>query len=154
MVLGPRTPTVVLKGYAIMSVSCLASSPIACSGTVNLETTTKPTIKLATKKFTVKKGRTAKIHVFLSKRALTMLKKSKAGTLKARAVVFVKSSKKKNVRVVPGVVTLKGTAALLRPKTTTKTTAKTTTKKTTPKKTTPKKQPEEPLPPIKVEVEP
>jgi hypothetical protein len=153
MVLGPRSPSVVARGYAIMTITCLKESPIACSGRVDLETTTKPKLKLATKKFTVKKGKVARIHVFLSKRALALLKKK--GTLKARAIVFVKNSKRKDVKVVPGVVTLKATAGLMGQKPAApKTAAKTTPAKTTPKTTTPKKQPEEPLPPIKVEVEP
>jgi hypothetical protein len=68
-------------------------------------------VKLATKKFTVQKGKKAKIHVYLSARALKLLKKT--GKLRARVVVIVKNSLKKDVRVVPGIVTLQASQGLL-----------------------------------------
>jgi hypothetical protein len=105
MVLGPRALTISPTGVARMVVTCAKASPIACTGVVALESTTKPKFQLGRKTFSVQKGKKAFVRIQLSVRTLKLLKKS--GLLQAKAVVVVKNSVKKNLRVEPGVVTLK-----------------------------------------------
>jgi hypothetical protein len=105
MVLGPRALTISPTGVARMVVTCAKASPIACMGVVALESTTKPKFQLGRKTFSVQKGKKAFVRIQLSVRTLKLLKKG--GLLQAKAVVVVKNSVKKNLRVEPGVVTLK-----------------------------------------------
>ena len=113
MILGPRTVTIGPNGVARMLVTCQRISPIGCAGTVELERSTKPLLKLGKKTFTVKKGGKGYASIKLSARTLAILRKSKTGTLRAKVIVIVKTNTKKTMRVSPGVITLKGTKAFL-----------------------------------------
>jgi len=104
MLLGPRTVTIAAAGVARMLVTCHKASPIACSGSVALETVAKPKLQLGKKTFSVKKGKKVYVPIKLSARSLGRLKLK--GTLKAKAIVVVKTGTK-TLRVVPGVITLK-----------------------------------------------
>ena len=99
-----------------MLVTCQRISPIGCAGTVELERSTKPLLKLGKRTFTVKKGGKGYASIKLSARTLAILRKSKTGTLRARVIVIVKTNTKKTMRVSPGVITLKGTKAFLKAK--------------------------------------
>jgi hypothetical protein len=110
MVLGPPSVTVGANGIALMRVTCAKTSPIACVGLVALETTAKPKFQLGKKNFVAKKGKRTSVQIKLSARALKRLMKT--GTLRVRAIVVVRNSKKKTLRFVPGVVTLKASKAL------------------------------------------
>ncbi len=116
MILGPRTVTIGVNGVARMLVTCQRISPIGCAGTVELERSTKPLLKLGKKTFTVKKGGKGYASIKLSARTLAILRKSKTGTLRAKVIVIVKTNTKKTMRVSPGVITLKGTKAFLKAK--------------------------------------
>jgi hypothetical protein len=105
MVLGPRALTISPTGVARMVLTCAKASPIACTGVVALESTTKTKFQLGRKTFSVQKGKKAFVRIKLSVRTLKLLKKD--GLLQAKAVVVVKNSAKKTLRVEPGVVTLK-----------------------------------------------
>jgi hypothetical protein len=105
MVLGPRALTISPTGVARMVLTCAKASPIACTGVVALESTTKTKFQLGRKTFSVQKGKKAFVRIKLSVRTLKLLKKD--GLLQAKAVVVVKNSAKKKLRVEPGVVTLK-----------------------------------------------
>ena len=111
MVLGPASVTVGSNGVARMTISCAKASPITCTGNVALETRGKPKFLMGKRNFSAKKGKKVAVRIFLSARALKLLKSK--GTLKAQAVVVVKDSKKKNLRSLPGIVTLKASRALL-----------------------------------------
>ena len=104
MLLGPRTVTIAAAGVARMLVTCDKASPIACSGSVALETVVKPKLQLGKKSFSVKKGKRVYVPIKLSARSLERLMLK--GTLKAKAIVMVKTGTK-TLRVVPGVITLK-----------------------------------------------
>ena len=110
MILGPRTVSVGANGVARMLVTCQKLSPIGCAGTVELERAVKPLLKLGKRTFTVKKGAKAYASIKLSAKGLALLRKN--GTLRAKVVVLVKTSAK-SIKVSPGVVTLKGTKALM-----------------------------------------
>ena len=89
------------------------SSPIGCAGTVELERAVKPLLKLGKKTFTVKKGAKGYASIKLTPRALKLLRKN--GTLRAKVIVMVKTSAK-TMKVSPGIITLKGTKALMKAK--------------------------------------
>ena len=154
MVLGPPTVTVGKNGLARMSIACAKASPITCTGSVGFETRVKPKFELGKKAFSAKKGKKVFVQIKLTPRALKLLKKQ--GTLRVQAVVVVKNSLKKNLRALPGLVTLKASQALLGKTTTqtltaTETTTPTATPKPTPKpKPKPKPKPE-PEPTIIIE---
>ena len=104
MVLAPRTVKVTTTGLARLVLTCAKASPIACRGSITLQTTAKPIVKLGTKTFAVAKGKKQTLGLKLSPKARKML--LKRPTLKARVVVIVRTSAK-SMRVVPGVITLK-----------------------------------------------
>lgn len=112
MVLAPRTVKVTVGGLARLFLTCAKASPITCSGSVTLQTTGKPAVKIGSKTFSVKKGKKQTLGVKLSPKARKLL--TQRPTLRARVVVLVKTGKK-SLRVVPGVITLK---AAPKPKTT------------------------------------
>ena len=109
MILGPRTVSIGVNGIAKMLVNCQKVSQIACAGTVELERSVKPLLKLGKKTFTVKKGAKGYASIKLTARALAILRKN--GTLRAKVVVLVKTSAKP-LKISPGIITLKGTKAL------------------------------------------
>jgi large repetitive protein len=113
MILGPRLVTVGPNGIAKMLVTCQKASPIGCAGTVELERAVKPLLKLGKKTFTVKKGAKGYASIKLTPRALKLLRKN--GTLRAKVIVMVKTSAK-TMKVSPGIITLKGTKALMKAK--------------------------------------
>ncbi len=104
MVLAPRTVNVTAGGLARLFLTCAKASPITCSGSVTLQTTGKPAVKIGSKTFSVKKGKKQTLGVKLSPKARKLL--AQRPTLRARVVVLVKTGKK-SLRVVPGVITLK-----------------------------------------------
>ncbi len=114
MVLAPRIVNVTTAGIARLFLTCAKASPITCRGTVTLQTTGKPAVKIGTKIFAVKKGKKQTLGVKLSPKARKLLRQRP--TLRARVVVVVKTSAK-SMRVVPGVITLKA-APKPKPKTT------------------------------------
>ncbi len=116
MVLAPRTVKVTTTGLARLILTCAKASPIACRGSITLQTTAKPIVKLGTKTFAVAKGKKQTLGLKLSPKARKML--LKRPTLKARVVVIVKTSAK-SMRVVPGVITLKAAATPAKKKATT-----------------------------------
>ncbi len=116
MVLAPRTVKVTTTGLARLILTCAKASPIACRGSITLQTTVKPIVKLGTKTFAVAKGKKQTLGLKLSPKARKML--LKRPTLKARVVVIVKTSAK-SMRVVPGVITLKAAATPAKKKATT-----------------------------------
>ena len=112
MVLGPPTVTVDASGVVRMTITCAKASPITCTGSVRLETRAKPKFLLGTRKFSAKKGKKVTVRVYLSTRARQLV--TKKSPIKVQAVVIVKNSAKKNVRVLPGLVTLKASAGLVK----------------------------------------
>jgi hypothetical protein len=84
--------------------TCAKASPIACAGSVALESVGKPTVAFGRKTFSVKKGKRADVRIKLSAKAFKLLKQRK--TLRARAIVMVKTGKT-SLKVVPGVVTIR-----------------------------------------------
>ena len=116
MVLAPRTVKVTTTGLARLILTCAKASPIACRGSITLQTTAKPIVKLGTKTFAVAKGKKQTLGLKLSPKARKML--LKRPTLKARVVVIVRTSAK-SMRVVPGVITLKAAATPAKKKATT-----------------------------------
>lgn len=103
MVLGPRNVLVGRNGIARMSVSCQRISPIVCAGTVELERSARPLLKLGKRAFAVAKGKNGVAPVKLSAKALAILRKQ--GTMRVRVIVVYKKSVGTG-RSVPGVVTL------------------------------------------------
>ncbi len=71
---------------------------------MSLETAAKPKFLLGKRTFAVKKGKKVYVPIKLSARGLKRLMLK--GKLQAKAIVVVKTSAK-NLRVVPGVITLK-----------------------------------------------
>ena len=112
MVLGPPTVTVDASGVARMTITCAKASPITCTGSVRLETRAKPKFLMGTRKFSVKKGKKVAVRIYLSQRARKLL--TKKTPLKVQAVVIVQNSAKKNLRILPGLVTLKASRALVK----------------------------------------
>ena len=104
MVLGPRAVTL-KNGRAQMTVTCRKTSKIACAGSIVLQTTTKPALKLGQKSFSVKKGKKATVTIIVAKDVRLLIEKVR--TIKVKVVVFVKTSNKKNVRVDPGTITVR-----------------------------------------------
>jgi chitinase len=120
MVLAPRTVNVTRTGLARLFLTCAKTSPIACRGSITLQTTGKPAVKLGSKTFLVAKGKKKTLGVKLSPKARKLL--AKRPTLRARVVVLVKTGKK-SLRVVPGVITLKAAPKSAKPKSAKKSTA-------------------------------
>ncbi len=108
MVLGPRVVTM-KSGRAQMTVTCAKTSKIACSGSIMLQTTTKPALKLGQKSFSVKKGKKAVVTIVIAKDVRTLIEKVRS--IQVKVVVYVKTNKKKNLRVDPGVITVKSSGA-------------------------------------------
>ena len=104
MVLGPRSVTM-RNGRAQMTVTCRKTSKIACAGSILLQTTTKPALKLGQKSFSVKKGKKATVTIIVAKDVRGLIEELR--TIKVKVVVFVKTNNKKNVRVDPGTITVR-----------------------------------------------
>ena len=104
MVLAPRTVNVTRAGLARLFLTCAKTSPIACRGSITLQTTGKPAVKLGSKTFSVARGKKQTLGVKLSPKARKLLAQRR--TLRARVVVLVRTGAK-SLRVVPGVITLK-----------------------------------------------
>lgn len=113
MILGPRTVVVGANGIARMLVTCQKISRIGCAGTVELERSVKPLLKLGKRTFSVKKGKKGYASIKLTPRALALLRKS--GALRAKVVVIVKTSAK-TLKVSPGTILLKSTKPKPKPK--------------------------------------
>jgi hypothetical protein len=120
MVLAPRTVNVTRTGLARLFLTCAKASPIVCRGSITLQTTGKPAVKLGSKTFLVAKGKKKTLGVKLSPKARKLLRQRP--TLRARVVVLVKTGKK-SLRVVPGVITLKAAPKSAKPKSAKKSTA-------------------------------
>jgi hypothetical protein len=104
MMLGPSVVQITRGGLARMVLTCVKQSPLTCTGSVTLQTTGKPPVKLGVKKFSVRKGKKVTLGIKMSLKARRLL--AKRPTLRARVVVLVKTGKTSR-RVVPGVITLK-----------------------------------------------
>ena len=104
MVLGPRSVTM-RNGRAQMTVTCRKTSKIACAGSILLQTTTKPALKLGQTSFSVKKGKKATVTIIVAKDVRGLIEELR--TIKVKVVVFVKTNNKKNVRVDPGTITVR-----------------------------------------------
>ena len=104
IILGPRIVTL-RSGQARMLVTCMKNSPIVCSGSIELETAAKPTLKLGKKAFSVKKGKKAFVPILLSAQGMKRL--AQTGSIQVRVIVYVKTSAKKSIKVQPGVITVK-----------------------------------------------
>ncbi len=104
MVLGPRI-VVMRKGLAKMTVTCNKASKLVCAGTILLQTTTKPAIKLGQKTFSVKKGKKATVTIAVAKDVRALI--AELRTIKVKVIVLVKTNKKKPVRIEPGTITVR-----------------------------------------------
>jgi hypothetical protein len=113
IVLGPRTVAVAADGIARMLVTCQRTSPITCAGTVELERSAKPLLKLGKKTFSVKKGKKAYAAIKLTPRSLSILRRH--GSMRVKVTVVVKTSAR-NLKVSPGIVTLTAAKVMAKPK--------------------------------------
>lgn len=104
MVLGPRSLTLTSVGRARMQVTCTKKSRVTCSGSVLLQNPSKPMFVLGKRTFSVKRGKQAYIPVTLNDRGFALVQKR--GSLRARAVVFIKAGGK-TYRFVPGYILIR-----------------------------------------------
>lgn len=102
MALSPTT--LYRSGRLRMQATCNVRSPITCTGTITLVTTTKPALTLGKKSFAIRKGKKAAVWVPISTKGRKLLAKKR--TLRVKLIVDVKSSTKKTRRVVPGTITV------------------------------------------------
>ena len=73
-----------------MTVTCDKTSKLACAGSILLQTTTKPALKLGQKTFSVKKGKKATVTIVVAKDVRALIEELR--TIKVKVVVFVKTN--------------------------------------------------------------
>jgi large repetitive protein len=105
MVLSPKTVVVTRTGVARLQLSCLRRSPLACRGSVALETVAAPRRVLGRRAFTARPGRRVAVNIKLTLYGRNLLARRKS--LRVRVRMTIRAGGSRVLRVSPGVITLK-----------------------------------------------